>query len=307
VQLEQQAAELEEAQAEMEMAHDELQHANEELQRRTADAERARAAADEANEAKSSFLATMSHELRTPLNAIGGYAQLMEMGIHGPVTEAQAENLEKIRRNQTHLLGLINDILNFAKIEAGHVQYRIERVPVNETLAGLEALVEPQVRAKGLDYAFRPGDPAATACADRERMEQIVLNLLTNAIKFTAPGGRIVMEWEAGGDRVAVRVRDTGRGIPPEKMSAVFEPFVQVDPALTRANEGTGLGLAISRDLARAMGGDLAAESEPDVGSTFTLTLRQGAPLTAAELAALPAARREAALSPEPGPSATAA
>jgi signal transduction histidine kinase len=237
------------------------------------EAERARAAADEANAAKSSFLATMSHELRTPLNAIAGYAQLMEMGIHGQVTPQQAEALAKIRRNQVHLLGLINDVLNFAKIEAGQVQYQIREQPLDEVLAAVEPLVEPQLRARGLAYLYHRGDGAVKVWADRERMEQIVLNLLTNAIKFTEPGGRVEMGWEVDGRAALIHVRDTGRGIPADKLDAIFEPFVQVDPALTRAAEGTGLGLAISRDLALAMNGDLRVASRPDVGSVFTLEL----------------------------------
>jgi PAS domain S-box-containing protein len=277
-QLEQQAAELEETQAEMELTHDELLRANEALVARTAEAERARAAADEANQAKSAFLATMSHELRTPLNAIAGYAQLMEMGIHGEVTPAQREQLEKIRRNQTHLLGLINDVLNFARIEAGQVQFREEDVPVDETLAAVEALIEPQVAARGLAYAYRPGDPRVTFRGDRERVEQVVLNLLTNAVKFTDPGGRVELRWEASGDAVRIQVADTGHGIAPDKQAAIFEPFVQVDTSLTRVSEGTGLGLAISRDLARAMDGDLTVESEEGHGSVFTLHLRAGRP-----------------------------
>ncbi|HEU4557119.1 MAG TPA: MHYT domain-containing protein [Longimicrobium sp.] len=272
-QLEQQAAELQEAQAEQEMAHDELQRANDELVQRTAEAERAREAADDANAAKSAFLATMSHELRTPLNAIAGYTQLLEMGIHGEVNDTQREYLDKISRNQTHLLGLINDVLNFAKIEAGQVQYDIGDVPLDETLAAVEALIEPQVTARQHQYTYRRGDPAVRVRADRDRVEQIVLNLLSNAVKFTEPGGRIVMEWEAEDGVVRVCVRDTGRGIPQEKLPAIFEPFVQVDPALTRSSEGTGLGLAISRDLARAMKGDLTVESREGAGSTFTLTL----------------------------------
>jgi PAS domain S-box-containing protein len=283
VQLEHQAAELEEAQAEMEMTHDELQHANDELLQRTAEAERARAAADEANAAKSVFLATMSHELRTPLNAIAGYSQLLEMGIHGEVNDTQREYLDKIRRNQTHLLGLINDVLNFAKIEAGHVQYDIADVPLDETLAAVEALIEPQVKARHHHYAYRRGDPRVQVRADRDRVEQVVLNLLSNAVKFTAPGGNIVMEWEADERLVRVRVRDSGRGIPQEKLPAIFEPFVQVDPALTRSSEGTGLGLAISRDLARAMKGDLTVESREGAGSAFTLTLPRGMDLAASE------------------------
>jgi len=282
-QLEQQAGELEEAQAEMEMAHDELQHANDELLQRTAEAERARAAADEANAAKSAFLATMSHELRTPLNAIAGYSQLLEMGIHGEVNDTQRDYLDKIRRNQTHLLGLINDVLNFAKIEAGQVRYDIADVPLDETLAAVEALIEPQVKARHHHYAYRRGDPRVQARADRDRVEQVVLNLLSNAVKFTAPGGNIVMEWEADERVVRVRVRDSGRGIPPEKLPAIFEPFVQVDPALTRSSEGTGLGLAISRDLARAMKGDLTVESREGAGSVFTLTLPRGLDMAAGE------------------------
>ncbi|HEX6911782.1 MAG TPA: MHYT domain-containing protein [Longimicrobium sp.] len=281
-QLEQQTAELEEAQAEMEMAHDELQHAYEDLAERTRDAERARQAADEANAAKSSFLATMSHELRTPLNAIAGYTQLLEMGIHGDVSDPQREALEKIRRNQTHLLGLINDVLNFAKIEAGQVQYALEDVVLDATLAAVEALVEPQIRARRLAYRYRRGDPSVTVRADQERMEQVVLNLLTNAVKFTEPGGRVELWWEVEGRWARVHVRDTGRGIPGDKLEAIFEPFVQVDPALTRATEGTGLGLAISRDLARAMRGDLTARSREGEGSIFTLTLPLGRPLAAA-------------------------
>jgi PAS domain S-box-containing protein len=278
IQLEQQTGELEEAQAEMEMGHDELQRANEELAERTREAERAREAADEANAAKSAFLATMSHELRTPLNAIAGYTQLIEMGIHGPVSDAQREALDKIHRNQTHLLGLINDVLNFARIEAGQVKYELNDVPLNATLAAVEPLVEPQLRGKGLRYRYRGGDPSVTVRADRERMEQVVLNLLSNAVKFTDRGGEVELWWEAGDGAAQVHVRDTGRGIPPDKLEAIFEPFVQVDPALTRSAEGTGLGLAISRDLARAMKGDLTARSAPGEGSTFTLTLPTGQP-----------------------------
>ena len=281
-QLEQQTAELEEAQAEMEMTHDELQRANEDLAERTKDAERAREAADEANAAKSAFLATMSHELRTPLNAIAGYTQLIDMGIHGPVSDAQREALDKIHRNQTHLLGLINDVLNFAKIEAGQVQYEVDDVPLNATLAAVEALVEPQLRAKGLRYRYGGGDPFVTVRADRERMEQVVLNLLSNAVKFTDRGGEVELTWEERDGAAHIHVCDTGRGIPRDKLDVIFEPFVQVDPALTRSAEGTGLGLAISRDLARAMKGDLTARSTEGKGSVFTLTLPLGRPMPGA-------------------------
>ena len=235
-------------------------------------AERAQHEAEDANRAKSDFLAVMSHELRTPLNAIGGYAELMELGIHGPITGEQLNALERIQRSQRHLLGLINGVLNYSRVEAGAVHYDIADVPLDETLASCEALIAPQVRSKGLALVNADCPPRATVRADREKLQQIVLNLLSNAVKFTAPGGRveIVCALLPNG-LTSVRVSDTGRGIPPAQIERVFQPFVQVDAGLTRTAEGVGLGLAISRDLARGMGGDLTVESEPGRGSAFTL------------------------------------
>ena len=243
-----------------------------------ADAERARIEAEVANRAKGEFLAVMSHELRTPLNAIGGYAELIELGIHGPVTGEQRTALERIQRSQRHLLGLINGVLNYSRVEAGAVHYEIEDVPLDEVLAGCEALVAPQVRAKGLTLSHvangqAPGARPVVARADRDKVQQVVLNLLSNAVKFTASGGSIGLGVQATATAVRVQVTDTGRGIPTDQLERVFQPFVQVDAKLTRTQEGTGLGLAISRDLARGMGGDLTAESTPGVGSIFTLTL----------------------------------
>ncbi|GLC26914.1 PAS domain-containing sensor histidine kinase [Roseisolibacter agri] len=241
------------------------------------DAERARAAAEEANRAKSAFLATMSHELRTPLNAIGGYAELIELGIRGAVTEEQRADLARIQASQRHLLGLINDVLNYAKLETGAVRYDLEAVPVDEALRAAQELVIPQARAKGLTLTVDAGAPAPRVRADAEKLRQILANLLSNAVKFTPAGGTIALcaraEGDAAGAAVRVRVRDTGIGIPADRLDAIFEPFVQVRSDLTRTAEGTGLGLAISRDLARGMGGDLTAESAPGAGSTFTLTL----------------------------------
>ena len=244
-----------------------------ERERLLAAAERSRAEAEAANRAKSDFLAVMSHELRTPLNAIGGYAELMEMGIRGPVTPQQAEDLRRIQASQRHLLGLVNEVLNYARIETGSVHYDITDVSLAAVVATVEPLVAPQLSAKGLAYAVSMCDPAPVARADREKVRQVLLNLLSNAIKFTDEGGRVDVSCERHGDRVLVRVRDTGIGIAPHELTRVFEPFVQVNASLTRTQEGTGLGLAISRDLARGMGGDLAAESEPGRGSTFTLSL----------------------------------
>ena len=264
---------LEEQTAEMEIQAMQLQEQAAELEEQRDVARRAADAAEAANRAKTDFLAVMSHELRTPLNAIGGYAQLMEMGVHGPVTPGQREGLERIQRNQRHLLSLINDILNFARVEAGQVQYRTERVPVDETLAGLEPLVAPQLAARELRYEYGGTDPGVAVSADGEKVGQILLNLLSNAIKFTAVGGRMRVEVETGEEAVRIRVEDTGIGIPADKLEAVFEPFVQLSRDLRSSQEGTGLGLAISRDLARAMSGDLGVVSAPGEGSTFTLHL----------------------------------
>jgi PAS domain S-box-containing protein len=234
---------------------------------------RARGEAETANRAKADFLATMSHELRTPLNAIGGYAQLIELGIHGPVTAEQREALQRVQRSQQHLLSLINDVLNFAKLEAGRVTYEIERVPVRELLAGLDSLVGPQRAAKSLRFACAACETTLAVAADMEKAQQILLNLLSNAIKFTPKGGEIRVEARGQGDWVHVDISDTGIGIPADQVEAVFEPFVQLARGASSARDGTGLGLAISRDLARAMGGDLTLESMPGRGSTFTLTL----------------------------------
>ncbi|MBV9775106.1 MAG: CHASE3 domain-containing protein [Gemmatimonadetes bacterium] len=231
-------------------------------------------AAETANQAKAKFLAAMSHDLRTPLNAIGGYTELLEMGIRGPVTPEQSRDLQRIRAGTRHLLAMINDILNFARLEAGRVEIRPEDVLADAVVRNLESSVLPQVAARGLEYLYEGCDPALVVRADPVKMEQILLNLLTNAIKFTEPGGRITVACAGEGGKLAVRVRDTGRGIPPEKLPGIFEPFVQVDRELTaESHQGVGLGLAISRELARAMGGDLAAESAPGRGSCFTLRL----------------------------------
>ncbi|MBB4638963.1 PAS domain-containing sensor histidine kinase [Longimicrobium terrae] len=279
--LEQQAMELElqhqqlqEQAFEMETQAEEMQAINNELLERSEELVRQRAAAEEANQAKSSFLAVMSHELRTPLNAIAGYVQLLEMGIHGPVTEPQLLALDRIGRSQQHLLRLINDVLNLARIESGRVEYMVENVPIPDLLASVAPMVEPQMAAKQL--AFSVDVDAVAVRADRDKVQQIIINLLSNSIKFTPPGGRIAVTSSRRAEQpgvVFVRVTDTGIGIAHGKQAAMFEPFVQVDMSRTRRSEGTGLGLSISRDLARGMGGDLRVRSEEGVGSTFTLTL----------------------------------
>ena len=189
------------------------------------------------------------------------------------MTDAQRKALGRIQASQTHLLGLINEVLNYARIETGTVRYDLGTVPVAQTVAAAEALVAPQIRARGLAYHFVGCDPRLAVRGDAEKVRQILLNLLGNAVKFTPAGGRITVECDIAPESVAVSVTDTGRGVPPERLASIFDPFVQVDARLTRTQEGVGLGLAISRDLARGMSGDLVASSAPGVGSTFTLTL----------------------------------
>jgi PAS domain S-box-containing protein len=242
-------------------------------------AEDARVNAERANAAKSDFLAMMSHELRTPLNAISGYAELLETGVRGELTPEQMADVHSIQRSQAHLLAIINDMLNFAKLEAGKVQFEHVKTALNPLLDGLEELIRPQLREKNLAYEYRPFDRRSTATIDGEKFQQILLNLLSNAVKYTDEGGRVCLEWEIEGAEVVVRVRDTGKGIPGDKLQAIFEPFVQVEPLRTRVTGGAGLGLAISRDIARAMGGDISVKSKLREGSTFTLRLPKDGPV----------------------------
>jgi signal transduction histidine kinase len=258
------------------LARREVEHLLGESEQARAEAEAARRDAEAANRAKSEFLAIMSHELRTPLNAIGGYAELLELGIRGPVSAEQRSDLARIQQSQRHLLGLINGVLNYARVEAGAVSYSVEAVPLDEVLTTCEALVAPQMRAREISFTRTSGEAGLCVRADAEKLQQVLLNLLSNAIKFTNRGGRIALRAEPSRDNhetILIAVTDTGIGIPAEQYDRLFEPFVQVDSTLTRTREGTGLGLAISRDLARGMRGDLTVASVVGQGSTFTLAL----------------------------------
>jgi two-component system CheB/CheR fusion protein len=241
-----------------------------------ANADTARIAAETANEAKSRFLTAMSHDLRTPLNAIAGYTDLLDLGIRGPVTSAQHADLIRIKRSSRHLLSLINDILNFAKLEAGHVDFRIEDVPVDALVAEVDEMMAPQFREKSI--TLERSESSSFLRADPERVRQILVNLLTNALKFTPPGGRVCITCTTDDNTVAIEVSDTGIGIPKDSLERIFEPFVQVDRSLTSLDrDGVGLGLAISRDLARRMDGDLSVESVLGEGSRFLLRLPKAA------------------------------
>jgi PAS domain S-box-containing protein len=251
-----------------------------------------------ASQAKSEFLASMSHELRTPLNAIGGYAELLAMGIRGPLNAEQAQDIARIRRSQQHLLTLIQDVLNFAKVEAGQTEYHITAVPVDEALHDTESMIAPQILAKGLHYSFKPAGKTAAVLADPEKMQQIVLNLLTNAVKFTEPGGTIALSSETNGKCIDIRVADTGPGISPEKISKIFDPFVQAERRFNQPVQGVGLGLAISQDLAKAMGGSVTVESVVGEGSTFTLSLPRAPRMNPADLAKLQVQLNAADLAP---------
>jgi signal transduction histidine kinase len=238
-----------------------------------------RRSAETANRAKTAFLGAMSHELRTPLNAIGGYVELVDMGLRGPVTAEQRFDLARIRTNQQYLVTLITEILNFVSVGSGRVSYEASDVNVHSTLTRAVALVEPLIGQRGLTWRGIACEPDIVACGDVEKITQILVNLISNAVKFTPPGGEIGVACEIESNTVLVTVSDTGIGIPADKHESIFEPFVQLKNDLTDRGAGVGLGLAISRELARAMKGDLTVESSEGNGARFVLALPRAAEL----------------------------
>jgi signal transduction histidine kinase len=269
---------------------EELEHANKRLRSTTDAAEEAQIAAESANAAKSSFLAAMSHELRTPLNAIAGYVQLIQLGLRGPVTPEQQLDLERIKKSHAYLLGLIEDVLNFVKLDAHQTEFHARDVLVDAIVRDVETFLAPQMKTAGIAYSYRGCDSDLSVCADPDKTQQILVNLLTNAVKFTQPPGSVTVSCESSDDLVRVRVTDTGIGIKEDDIARVFEPFVQIGRGLSKPGEGVGLGLTISRDFARRMGGDLIVESAPGEGSSFTLILpRSGADRTSGKTLNQPA------------------
>lgn len=271
-----QREELEDQRTLLEEQAGELEMTNAQLEEQGAEAERLRELAESANHAKSQFLAMMSHELRTPLNAIGGYADLLELGVGGAVSPTQLDYLKRIKTSNAHLQHIIEDLLSFARVDAGRLELKLTPIEVGEFLAGMEPLIAPQLAAAGIHYRLLYGcgsrDCRTRATVDPDRLRQIVLNLLTNALKFTPRDGRIDLLCGCDRDNVHIAVRDTGSGIPANKLDAIFEPFVQLSSP-SESRNGIGLGLALSRTLARSMGGDIEVESVLGAGSTFTIRL----------------------------------
>ena len=237
------------------------------------EAQLARERAERASREKSELIAIVSHELRTPLAAIGGYAELLTLGVRGQLNEAQRTDTLRIQEAQAHIIRLVDDLVGYAKLEAGRLRFDFVDVIIGDAIQGIVALVRPQAARKQIQLTIEASTADAVVCADEERLRQIVLNLLANAIKFTPAGGTVTITWSAREADVELSIRDTGAGIPAEKLEAVFEPYMRLDRDQDAHVSGWGLGLAISRDMARAMGGELSATSAPGEGATFALRL----------------------------------
>jgi PAS domain S-box-containing protein len=250
-----------------------LTELNAELQRQVAAARAAQEQAEKASQAKTEFLRIMSHELRTPLNAISGYTDLIETGVAGQLPATYADYLGRIKANQVHLLQMINTLLDLSRVEGRNVQLRSEAIPVAELFSRVETMTAPQASAKGHAFQIRTPPDDLAVIGDAERVLQVLLNLVSNAVKFTPDGGTISLEARAAGNNAAISVTDTGPGVAAADRDRIFEPFVQVDRSLSRGHEGAGLGLAISRDLARAMHGDIMLHESASGGASFTLLL----------------------------------
>jgi PAS domain S-box-containing protein len=239
---------------------------------------RARSEAEAANQAKSDFLAVMSHELRTPLTAVVGYTELLADEVVGPVNETQRDHLSRVRASSEHLLMLIEDILSFARIEAGREQVHIEEFGLAALLEQAAAIVRPLAEKKNLAFNLGGRDSRAVMRSDPQKVRQIIINLLANAVKFTTTGGVRLMAHVAD-SRVEFEVSDTGPGIALQHLDRVFDAFWQVDQRITRKAGGTGLGLSVARQLARLLGGDVSVRSTIGEGSVFRVELPLSVPV----------------------------
>jgi PAS domain S-box-containing protein len=234
--------------------------------------ESARDAAEQANRAKSQFMAVMSHELRTPLGGVIGFADLLEAGVLGPMTDRQQEALTRIKTSSWHLVGIIDEILALARVEAGKEDINVADVDVAQIVQEVIPILEPQAAVKNLAFHAQGMNRPCTICTDPGKLRQILINLGGNAVKYTESGS-ISIELACNADHISIHVRDTGKGIEPGDHDRIFEPFTQVDSSYTRDSSGVGLGLAISRRFARLLGGDVTVSSQPGRGSCFTLAL----------------------------------
>ena len=237
-----------------------------------------RAIAERANRAKSEFLAVLSHEFRTPLQGIYGYAELFDSGIHGELSRDQHEDMRRIRQGLAHLVGLVNQLLDRANIDVGHISLDMSSVSIEQALRLTDALIMSQCHAKAIRYHRDSVDQTVCVQADLERLQQVLINIVGNAVKYTNSHGVIEVSCTVKPDTVSIEVSDTGCGIPEEMLESVFEPYVRLRSTTPSPGpSGTGLGLAISRDLVRLMGGTLVARSRIGAGSTFILTLPRAA------------------------------
>lgn len=235
---------------------------------------RAKKSAEAASEAKAKFLSMMSHELRTPLQSIAGYCNLLLQEASGPITREQESDLRSVQSASDELVRLLNDILDFARLESGTAQLKLEMVSVEAAITRAERLIMPKLGEARLQYARDGCASDLYLRANPDRLQQVLLNLLTNAVKFTPAGGRIEIGCGSHEHWTKIAVRDTGCGIPAEQIGRIFEPFVQVDRNRIESRQrGVGLGLAISRELVQAMGGELSVASEVGAGSVFTVSL----------------------------------
>jgi two-component system cell cycle sensor histidine kinase PleC len=242
--------------------------------RKSEQAERqAREAAERADRTKSSFLATMSHELRTPLNAVIGFSQIMEKGIFGPQPARYREYATLIRRSGEHLLTIINDILDIAKLQSGKTELHLEIAPLDAIIEESVRLMEAQAKAANITLSCRIGRDIPPVHADLTRLRQVVLNLLSNAIKFTPNGGKVSIEANVWEGAVMITVTDTGIGMAEKDIPRALEPFGQISNTMTRAHEGTGLGLPLSKSLIELHGGHFEIKSAPGIGTAITITL----------------------------------
>ena len=303
IELEQQTEEAQALAEELELTNDELSRANDKLEEKSRAATLAEAAARSASKAKSDFLAMMSHEIRTPINAVIGYSELLSLELSGPLTAEQSAQVERIQQSTRHLLQLVNEVLDLAKIESGTLRVDAGHGQVGSTVDAAIDLVRTQAHAKRIGLSDRCGGARGTSYrGDEDRVRQIVLNLLSNAVKFTRPGGTVTVDarvttWPEAFDRdkdgddscVALTIADDGIGIAEEHFARIFEPFTQIETdgrnPYTREQSGTGLGLPISRQLATLMGGALTVESTVGSGSRFTLWLPMARPVGAIAVA----------------------